>query len=185
MAYVRTLIVAFFALFAMTPLIDEKIGIEQSKADTAAMVTYASLADGALVTEAPKARCLVFYFDGCPPCAALHRTIDKDLVTNGWTVGKGQDFEFVDVHSKDDRVTRFRRGRSWMCPTLVLIDAQGKELDRKVGALSAKQITDWVGFHRNSAKVSVDVSPYFTCPLLGPSPPGGPGPRARAIAFDA
>lgn len=150
MDYLKTIIAAAAALFAVAPILNVDLSREQAKADTAAMATYATLADGELVMEAPKARCLVFYFDGCPPCAQLHRTIDRELVPNGYTAGhkSTDDFEYVDVHGKDPRLDKYRNGRGWMCPCLVMIDDKGKELDRHVGAMSAKQLADWLGKYR-------------------------------------
>lgn len=152
MEYLRTLVAAISVLFATTaPVMNVDLSREQAKADTAAMVTYATLADGVLVTEPAKARCLVFYFDGCPPCEQVHRTIDKELVPNGWSAGNKatDDFEYINVYGRDERLAKYRNGRGWMCPTLVIIDSKGKELDRHVGALSAKQLTDWLGKFRN------------------------------------
>lgn len=145
----KSLIAAIAAFFSVAPIVDQQLLQEQAKADTAALVTYAALADGVLVAEAPKARCLVFYFDGCPPCEQLHRTIDKDLVPNGWSAGKqGDDFEFIDVKGKDPRATTYRRNNRWQCPTMVIIDSKGKELDRHVGVLRAKQLAEWIGKYR-------------------------------------
>lgn len=147
----KSIIAALSALFAVAPVINEELGHEQAKADTASMVTYASLVgDGVLVDEAPKARCLVFYFDGCPPCARLHQTIDRELVPNGFTVGKNasDDFEYIDVYGRDDRVKTYKRGARWACPTMVIVDSKGKELARHVGALQAKQLTEWLAKYR-------------------------------------
>jgi thioredoxin-related protein len=127
------------------------VPVETFKADTAAMVVYASLADEQVaVKDAASVRCLVFSFQGCSPCEQLHRTIDKELVPDGWRVGSRptDDIEFVDVYSRDERVKRYKQGRSWMCPTLVLVDASGKELARKVGAMGGKELSAWIKSHR-------------------------------------
>lgn len=143
----RSIIATIAALFALSPAGPVANTGESFKADTSAMVVYASLAETKVdATEGQKVRCLVFSFKGCPPCAALYKSIDKDLVPAGWKVGSKptDDIESIDVYGKDERVKTYRRGRGWMCPTLILVDDKGKELDRRVGETSGKAVGEWI-----------------------------------------
>lgn len=126
---------------------------EAVKADTSAMVVYASMADSKVnATEGEKVRCLVFTFEGCPPCKTLKAKIEKELVPSGWKVGTKptDDFEYIDVYNRrDDRVSKYRKGRNWSCPTLVLVDDAGKELTRHEGdSRTAQQLGDWIKSYR-------------------------------------
>lgn len=146
MDYLRNLLAAVLAMFAVTPA-GPIVPAESYKAETSAMVIYASLAETKVdATDGQKVRCLIFSFDGCPPCATLHKSIEKELVPAGWKVGSKptDDIERIDVYGKDERVKTYRKGRSWMCPTLILVDDKGKELDRKVGETNGKAVGEWI-----------------------------------------
>lgn len=151
--FIRNLLATIAALFAFAPSGPAIPTAETVKADTSAMVCYAALADSKVnVTDGAKVRCLVFTFEGCPPCKTLKAKIEKELIPSGWKVGTKptDDFEYIDVYNRrDDRVSTYRQGRNWSCPTLVLIDDSGKELTRHTGdSRSAQQLGDWIKSYR-------------------------------------
>lgn len=148
----RSFLAALAAMFAIGPSGPTVPTAETVKADTSAMVVYASFADAKVATaEGSKVRCLVFSFEGCPPCKTLKAKIEK-LAPEGWKLGTKptDDFEIVDVYNRrDKRVTEYRNGRNWSCPTLILVDDTGKELARHTGDdRTGQQIADWIKSHR-------------------------------------
>lgn len=94
----------------------------------------------------PSARCLIFGFDSCGECRTLYRAIRRDLVPHGWKLGTTPDcdFESIDVKGADPRANKFKPAGGWNCPALVIVDANDRELARKVGAQKTDDLVAWL-----------------------------------------
>lgn len=109
-------------------------------------ITWRTVNDEFKPAPAPAARCLIFGFDSCGDCRILYRDIRRDLVPHGWKIGTTPDcdFEKIDVKGSDPRANKFKPAGGWNCPTLVIVDANDRELTRKVGGLQTDDLVAWL-----------------------------------------
>lgn len=95
------------------------------------------------VLKPPVTRCLIFGYSGCPGCREQHRSIQRDLVPLGWRVGPAptDDIEEIDIHGRDERINKYKHSSY---PTLIIVDQQGVELDRKTGPIPSNELLRWI-----------------------------------------
>lgn len=93
--------------------------------------------------DPPKTRCLVFGFSSCPACKTLHKTIRWKVVPQGWKLGPlpTDDIEEIDIYSNDRRIKKYKHSSY---PTLIIVDRDEKEVDRRTGAMSGEQLITWI-----------------------------------------
>jgi hypothetical protein len=105
----------------------------------------------------PTTRCLIFGFKACPACRDLERSIHRNLVPLGWKVGPlpTDDIEEIDIYSPDPRVAKYKHASY---PTLILVDQQGTEIDRRVwpDRCATNEIIKWIYTSRGSRVFDFD-----------------------------
>lgn len=76
---------------------------------------------------------LKFSADWCTPCHTLAKTLES--------MNLNVEIESIDIDEEPSRVSKFAiRG----VPTMILVDDNGKELSRSVGAMTPTEILEWL-----------------------------------------
>ena len=89
-----------------------------------------------VVAEQPRPdRVLLFTFDACAPCRETKRRLLPELERRGWTVGEQDDARLQIVDIYDDPEGLVEKYRTTQYPTLIRVDADGREISRTVGQI--------------------------------------------------
>jgi thiol-disulfide isomerase/thioredoxin len=99
---------------------------------------------------AQMAKVLDFTAAWCGPCRAMAPEID-DLIAKGWPVVR------VDADKRKDLVARYKVDA---LPTLVMIDAQGNEIDRSSIYRTAAVIGSWIREHSHQYDERTPIFPF-------------------------
>lgn len=84
---------------------------------------------------------LIFHMPGCRPCAQLKKMLDENPdVLQGFAVSK------IDV-TKDTETTKLFNVGS--VPTVVRLDDKTREIARRVGYMSKKEMKQWLDEHNS------------------------------------
>lgn len=78
---------------------------------------------------------MLFGADWCMPCKALKRSLEEIGMRN---------YLFVDV---DNGYLHAQQFNIRTVPTMVILDDEGKEVDRKTGALTSGKLQEWLQEH--------------------------------------
>jgi thioredoxin-like negative regulator of GroEL len=102
-----------------------------------------------LTPRHPRGTVLLFTQPGCPPCQQVRRSLEHPDVR---AARLGLDLREIDVRRDPGRARQYRVAA---VPTLVRLDATGREVSRKQGGLDPARLRDWLLLARDQAEKEV------------------------------